>query len=69
MKCCVKDLKIGDKFIKNNKMYLIVDLTVSHESFYTKFPNLMCALDLNTYKVLCVNAQDTVEFESDNVFI
>jgi hypothetical protein len=65
----LSDLKIGDKFIKNNKTYLIINLVVSHKSFSTKFPNFMCVLDLSSYKVLCFNEKEIVEFERDNVFI
>ena len=63
------DLKVGDKFIKNTKMYLIIDFKVSDAFLNVKFPNMLCALDLNTYKVLCFDKGDIVDFESDNVFI
>lgn len=63
------DLEVGDKFIKGTKMYLIIDFKVSDAFLNVKFPSMLCALDLNTYKVLCFDKEDIVDFESDNVFI
>lgn len=69
MKCRLGDLNIGDKFIKDGKMYLVIDLKLSSMSLTTKYPEMTCALNLSTYTVVCFNPDFDVEFESDNVFI
>lgn len=63
------DVRIGDKFIHKDRMYLRIDMNLSQMSLTTTFPDMICALDLGNYKVMCINSDYEVELEGDNVFI
>lgn len=68
------DVKIGDKFwYTGERMYLRIDMdlkvlfpTITKER---SFANLVPALDLITYRVMCLNGDYEVEVEYDNVYI
>ena len=68
------DVKVGDKFnlvnaTDPNRMYLKIDMNTAIMFATPSLHNLVCALDLTTYKVVCFNPEYAVEVEYDNVFI
>lgn len=66
----LSDVKIGDKFILNNRMYLRIDMNPSVMFKNVQLPyNTVAAVNLSTYKVMCLNGDYEVEVEYDNVFI
>ena len=65
----LSETKIGDKFFIENRMYLRIDLEPSKMSLTTKFPDLICVLDLCTYKIMCFMKDVQVILEGDNVSI
>lgn len=65
----LSELKIGDKFWYSDKPYLIVDLNLSQISLGTFYPEVICVLDLVTYKILCFKKDTKVLQESDNLFV
>ena len=72
----LSDVKIGEKFFhlneenKSDKMYLRIDMNPSIMFKHVQLPyDTVAALDLTTYKVMCLNGNYEVEVEYDNVFI
>lgn len=72
----LSDVKIGDKFYhvnkenKSDRMYLRIDMNPSVIFKYVALPyTTVAALDLTTYKVMCLNGDYEVEVEYDNVYI
>lgn len=66
----VSDIKIGEKFFTDDThIYLRIDLDLPTCSLTTKFPPMICALNLTTYQIECFDANLEVIFEGDNVFI
>ena len=72
----LSDVKIGEKFFRLNeenrsdRMYLRIDMNPSTMLRHIQFPyDIVTALDLTTYKVICFNGSYEVEVEHDNVFI
>ena len=63
----LSELKIGDKFWYNDKLYLIVDLNLSQMSLTTAYPEVTCVLDLCTYKILCFKKDTKVIQDTDNL--
>lgn len=73
------DVKVGDKFFFLNdnqadRMYLRIDIDLKAlfprlTNEYRDFSNLVPALDLSSYKILCFSGDYEVEVEYDNVFI
>lgn len=62
------DVKVGQKFWLKDKIYLRIDMDLSTMFISgSKNSNVVCALDLNTYKVMCFSNLWEVEYESDNV--
>jgi hypothetical protein len=73
MKLC--NVKIGDKFFIPNEdgtahgIYLVIDMKLSQMSLTTRFPEVVCAVSLTDYKVMCFDPELDVIVEYDNVFI
>ena len=72
----LSDVKIGEKFFHLNKdntadrMYLRIDMNPSAMFKAVRLPySTVVALDLCTYKVVCLNGDYEVEVEHDNVYI
>lgn len=74
----LSDVKIGEKFYHyllngqnvSNRMYIRIDMNPSAMFKTVKLPySTVAALDLTTYKVMCLNGDYEVEVEHDNVFI
>lgn len=66
----VSELTVGDKFFTDGRtMYLKIDFELSTVSLTTKFPAVTCALDLSTYRIVCIEDEKEVQVETDNVFI
>ena len=69
------DVKIGEKFYhlneenKSDRMYLRIDMKLASMSLTTIFPDVVCVLDLTTYRVMCLNPEYEVEVEHDTVYI
>ena len=59
-------LKVGDKFWLGDQPYLIIDLNLSQMSLTTVYPEVVCVLSLNTYKVFCFDKNTTVIQDKDN---
>ena len=65
MKHILTDLKPGDKFIYDNVPYMLIDFNLSGIFMERAFTELLCALDLNTYKVIGLYKDWEVEALSD----
>ena len=74
----LSDVKIGDKFYHcqlngqnvSDRMYLRIDMNPSILFKHVQLPHdTVAAIDLFTYKVICLNGNYEVEVEHDNVFI
>lgn len=72
----LSDVKIGEKFYhlnrenKSFRMYLRIDMNPSVVFKMAQLPyDTVCALDLSTYQVMCINGDYEVEVEHDNVYI
>ena len=70
------DVKVGEKFYhlneknQSDRMYLRIDMKPSTMFKHCQLPfDTVTALDLTTYKIMCINADYEVEVEHDNVFI
>lgn len=63
------DVKIGDKFFHNGRLYIKIDMNPSTMFLSRSFSEFVCALDLTTYQVMCINAEYDVDVEYDNVYI
>ena len=62
------DIQVGQKFWLKDKIYMRIDMNLSTMfASGSKYNNVVCALDLNTYKVMCFSSLWEVEYESDNV--
>lgn len=48
-------LRFGDKFCHNNRKYMVIDMNISTYFISTagKESSIVCALDLESYKVFC----------------
>lgn len=46
------NLKPGDKFIYNGKNYILINITPADLGFYVPTADVLCAVDLETYKVM-----------------
>ena len=55
----LKDLKIGEKFIVNDKSYLKIDFDLNF-SLTTRYEGLVCALDLNTYRLVGFSSNEKI---------
>lgn len=75
----LRNVRVGDKFFFLNdnqadRMYLRIDIDLKAlfpilTSEYRDFSNLVPALDLSSYKIVCLSGDYEVEVEYDNVFI
>ena len=69
----LSEVKVGDKFFLKDKMhtmYVRIDMSPSERfSSAMAIPELVCALDLTTFKVVCIQQDFEVVVESDNIFI
>ena len=72
----LSNVKIGEKFYHLNRenksfiMYLRIDMNPSVVFKSAQLPyNTVCASDLSTYKIMCINGDYEVEFEHNNVYI
>ena len=72
----LSDVKIGDKFFhlnnenKSERLYLRIDMNPSVMFKHAQLPcDTVAALDLTSYKVMCLNGNYEVEVEYDNVYI
>ena len=53
LKMVISDLHYGDQFVYNGKKYMLIDFSLADVSLATKFPQLFCALDMQTFKIVC----------------
>ena len=63
MRLC--DIKIGQRFKHCGKEYLRIDVNLFKHSHTVRFPGMIAALDLQTYKVVCIHANNEVENSQD----
>lgn len=63
----MKDIKVGQKFIYRDVTFLRIDLNLSSVVCHNAFDNFICVLDLNTYKIMCLDESWEVEYYGDNV--
>ena len=61
----LSDIKIGEKFYVKNNLYLRIDLDLPSTSLTTKYPDVICALDLSTYKIVCMEPDSEVKTKID----
>lgn len=54
----LKDIKIGEKFTHNNKTYLRIDMDVSTFFINSRYDGIICALDMETFKVMCFSSKE-----------
>lgn len=59
----LKDVKIGEKFIVNDNTYLRIDFDLSNFSLTKNIKGFVCALDLNTYKIVCFNSTEKITIQ------
>lgn len=57
----LKDIKIGEKFTHNNKMYLRIDMDLSTIYTNIKYDGIICALDMETFKVICFSNKELIK--------
>ena len=57
----LSDLGPGDKFLYKDTYYIVVDMEPSGFFTGTNLPEYVCALDLDTYKIMCFNKTCEVE--------
>ena len=57
----LSDLDPGDKFIYKNTDYIVIDMEPSGFFLGTNLPDYVCALDLDTYKIMCFLKDEKVE--------
>ena len=55
------DLGPGDKFIYHNTDYIVIDMEPSGFFAGTNLPEFVCALDLDTYKIMCFSKTTEAE--------
>lgn len=53
LKTALFDLYPGDRFIYNSKTYMLIDFSLRDCSLTTSYTDMRCALDMQTYKVVC----------------
>lgn len=51
----------GDKFIYKDVTYIIVDFKISDCFISAVMPELVCALNLDSYKIECFDSKEEVE--------
>ena len=61
----IKDLAPGDKFTFKEKDYLVIDMEPSGFFASSTLPEYMCALDLQTYKVMCFGKDCEVSIKEE----
>ena len=47
----LSEVKVGDKFIHNGDVFIKIEFNLATISLTTKFPDMICALDLEDYTV------------------
>ena len=57
----IKDIRVGEKFVCNNNTYLRIDMNPSAMFLNRNYDGIVCALDLKTYKVMCLMTTEIVE--------
>lgn len=57
----LSDLGPGDKFIYNDTDYIVIDMKPSALFLGTDSPDYVCALSLDTYKIMCFHKDLKVE--------
>ena len=64
----VKDLKLGDEFILNDKKYMLIDMNIS--SFFVstagKESSIACAVNLTDFKVYCFDKETEIKIMEAN---
>lgn len=63
LKMAISDLHYGDQFVYNGKQYMLIDFSLADVSLTTRFPQLFCALDLHTYKIVCFDQDWEVDLQ------
>jgi hypothetical protein len=56
----IENIKIGEKFILNDNSYLRIDMDLNNMTVFADFSNLVCVLDLSTYRVVCFHKSTEV---------
>lgn len=57
----LSDLCPGDKFLYKDTYYIVVDMEPSGFFVGTNLPEYVCALDTDTYKIMCFSKDCEVE--------
>lgn len=56
------DIQIGQKFWFKDKIYLRINMDLSKMYLSGKYNDIVCVLDLSTYKVMCFGDLWEVEY-------
>lgn len=49
----LENIKIGQKFVYKNKVYLRIDFNLSAISLSGRYDEVICVLDMETFKIMC----------------
>ena len=49
----LSDLKPGNGFMSNDRLYIVIDLVPDGFFAGTNLDEYVCALDVNTFKIMC----------------
>lgn len=52
----IAKLEPGDRFVYKDNEFLLIDFKVSDCFISAAMPNIFCALDMQTFKVVCFDA-------------
>ena len=57
----LENIKIGQKFVYKNKVYLKIDMNPSTMFLNNKYDGIICALDMETFKVMCLSKSTEIK--------
>ena len=57
----LSEVKVGDKFIHNGGVFIKIEFNLATISLTTKFPDMLCALDLEDYTVRAILSDTDVK--------
>ena len=67
VKTVMSKMSKGDTFSYSGKPQMLIDFSLSDCSLTTSYPKMYCALDLQTYKIVCFCEDWEVELKDIKV--
>ena len=61
----LSELKPGNGFMSNDRLYIVVDIEPYGFFAGTNLGDYVCALDINTFKIMCFPKDSLVELYSE----